>query len=521
MCDQRCIVPPSPELEERIIRSRQELLAGHTLPDKPTVDVLDLRSVTRILTRPPRTRAHTLISHVVDFAPITGVRRALVLLVDFSDEAATQSRGHYQDMLFSVGSQATGSMRDYYREVSYQQLDVIGEVSGTGGVTAGWYRAPQTKAYYTNGDYGFGDYPRNAQKLVEDVVDLAAPHLNFADYDNDGDGVVDALVIIAAGTGGEVSGDTGDIWSHKWGITPRNVDGVQVRNYFMAPEDGRVGVMAHELGHLLMKWPDLYDTDYTSRGTGRWDLMAGGSWNDGGNTPAHPTAWCKVKAGWVTPTTIFNAQQSVTLQPYARHPDVYRLPIGSPDSKEYFLVSNRQQAGFDTHLPGEGCLIEHVDDNQSNNTDETHYLVDIEQADGQGHLNSNANAGDAEDPYPTAGNNAFTVATTPASKAYDGSDSRVAVTDIQRVGDTITTDINVGGVTAKAWHNHRAVLQTYSTYHSQNAWARIQGLGWRKIETGSADGVTNTFLALCEAQANDRQVSVYADGDTLYRMYLL
>jgi hypothetical protein len=36
----------------------------------------------------------------------------------------------------------------------------------------------------------------------------------------------------------------------------------------------------HELGHLLLGQPDLYDTDYSSRGTGRWDLMAGGSWNN-------------------------------------------------------------------------------------------------------------------------------------------------------------------------------------------------------------------------------------------------
>ncbi|MBB3192494.1 Dot/Icm T4SS effector Zinc-dependent metalloprotease LegP [Halomonas cerina] len=71
------------------------------------------------------------------------------------------------------------------------------------------------------------------------------------------------------------------------------------------------------------------------------------------------------------------------------------------------------------------------------------------------------------------------------------------------------------------WHNNKSVLQTYSTHHAQNAWARIQDLGWRKVETGSADGITNTFLALCEAQANNHNVNVYADGDKLYRTYLL
>lgn len=521
MCNQRCTVPPCPALEEKIIRSKRMLLAGEPLPDEPTVDVLDLRSATRILTRAPKTRAHTLVSPSNQFVPTLGTRRALVLLIDFSDKAAGQHQGHYQDMLFSVGSYPTGSMRDYYREASYNLLDVTGEVSGSGGPTEGWYRAPETKTFYTNNDYGFGDYPRNAQKLVEDAVDLAAPYVDFAQYDNDGDGVVDALVIIVAGSGGEVTGSTGDVWSHKWEIAPRTIDGVQIQTYFMAPEDGRVGVMAHELGHLLLKWPDLYDTDYSSRGTGSWDLMAGGSWNDGGNTPAHPTAWCKFKAGWINPTIIADSWQSVTLQPYATHPDVIRLPIGDSSSKEYFLISNRQQTKFDRYLPGQGCIIEHVDDNQLNNTDESHYLVNIEQADGQAHLNSNANPGDADDAFPTSSNNAFTASTTPSSRAYDGSDSKIAVTNIERSGDLISADISVGEAPAKMWHTGKTVLQTYTTYHSANAWAQIEGLGWRKVEPGSAGGVASVFLTLCNAQASSVSVDVYADDKMIYRVYLL
>ncbi len=521
MCNERCIVPPSPDLEEKIIRSKRQMMTGAGLPAKATAELLDLAAISRILNRPPKTRADTLVSPTVQFAPITGPRKALVLLVDFSDEAATETQGHYQEMLFSIGSYATGSMRDFYREASYGQLDVSGEVSGTGGVTVGWYRAPNPKSYYTNGDYGFGSYPRNAQRLVEDVVQLARPHINFAQYDNDGDGVVDALVIIAAGTGGEVSGNTGDIWSHKWAINPISANGVSIQTYFMAPEDGRVGVMSHELGHLLMRWPDLYDTDYSSRGTGRWDLMAGGSWNNGGNTPAHPTAWCKLKAGWINPVEILNAAQSVTIQPYANQGSVYKLPVGSSASKEYFLVSNRQQIGFDSHLPGSGCIIEHVDDDRVNNTDETHYLVDIEQADGQSHLNSNANSGDAGDAFPSGTAHSFTASTTPSSRAYDGSDSRVEVTDITRSGNLITANIGSGGVVPKAWHNGKAVVRTYATHHSENAWAYIQDLGWRKIETGNADGVTNMLMSLAEGQANNRPVNVYADDQKLYRTYLV
>jgi immune inhibitor A len=407
-------------------------------------------------------------------------------------------------------------MRDYYDEASYHKLTVTGEVHG-------WFRAPQPMTYYTNGDYGFGSYPRNAQKLVEDVLTLADPSVNFAPYDNDGNGSIEALIIIAAGSGGEVTGNTDDIWSHKWSIAPRTVDGVTAQGYFMAPEDGRVGVMAHELGHLLLGQPDLYDTDYSSRGTGRWDLMAGGSWNNGGDTPAHPVAYVKAKVGWVNLNTIFDATQSITLQPYATSDQVYKLPMGGAGSKEYFLLSNRRKTGFDSHLPGEGCLIEHVDENQSNNTDESHYLVDIEQCDGRFDLNRNANAGDVTDPFPCGGGaGSFTATTTPSSKAYDASDSKVEVTEIQLSGGNITAKVTVGAVAAGlAWHYNKKVLQTFASNAAQNAWANIDSLGWRKIKPSAPDGVTNLFSMFCEAVANGQMVTVYADGSEVSIAYLI
>lgn len=511
-----CIVSASPELEVKIIRSKQRVLAGQSLPDVATVDLLDLRSFALIVGRPKRTMSYNLASPSRELAAVVGTRRALVLLVDFSDKVATQSQQHYKDMLFSSGTYATGSLRDFYWEASYNQLTVTGEVSGEGGVTTGWYRASQAYSYYTNGNYGFGSYPQNAQKLVEDTVDLAAPYVNFADYDNDGDGFVDALFIVHAGPGAEATGNVNDIWSHKWEISPKTVDGVKVKDYSMEPEDGRIGVFCHELGHVF-GLPDLYDTDYSSAGTGRWDLMAGGSWNGGGDTPAHPTSWCKFKLGWVNPTVIFNSQQSVTLKPYAiNNEQVYKLPIGATDSKEYFLLSNRRKMGFDSQLPGEGLIVEHVDENQTGNTDETHYLVGVEQCDGKFDLEKNANRGDDTDSYPCGANSSFTVSTTPSSKAYNGSDSKVAVTNIQRSGENITADIKVGEEGSKeGWYYNKKVLATFGYHTTQWAWAFIDGIGWRRIKGGAADGVTNLFIMLNEAKASDRLVHVYIDSSGL------
>jgi M6 family metalloprotease-like protein len=53
-----------------------------------------------------------------------------------------------------------------------------------------------------------------------------------------------------------------------------------------------MGVVAHEFGHNL-GLPDYYDTntedDITYQGTGRWDMMASGTYNGSpsGSSPAH------------------------------------------------------------------------------------------------------------------------------------------------------------------------------------------------------------------------------------------
>ena len=72
----------------------------------------------------------------------------------------------------------------------------------------------------------------------------------------------------------------------------------------------------------------------------------------------------------------------------------------------------------------------------------------------------------------------------------------------------------------KTWQNNKKVLRTYSSAHSTNAWANIQGIGWRKIKETSNDGVTNVFYALCEAETSGRSVKVYLDSKHIYRVYL-
>ena len=71
------------------------------------------------------------------------------------------------------------------------------------------------------------------------------------------------------------------------------------------------------------------------------------------------------------------------------------------------------------------------------------------------------------------------------------------------------------------WSNNKTVIRTYTSYHSQNAWAIIDGIaGWRKIKPGASAGVTNTFMILSGAKANNRKVDVYIVSNRIERAVL-
>jgi immune inhibitor A len=365
---------------------------------------------------------------------------ALAIMVDFSDNVGARPASDFQHLLFDATN--PDSMTSYYDELSKGQIKITGEVIG-------YVRAPQPYSYYTDGQSGTGDnYPRNTPGLLVDALTEFCKNDTLKRFDTDGDGYVDGIFLIHAGGGAEAEPDETKrphmIWSHKWVLpVPFVNQGVKVFAYSTEPEDGRVGVFAHEFGHVL-GLPDLYDTTYRTRGVGDWCLMGGGSWGGDGDKPTRMSCWCLANLGWIQPQTV-KTTGTLQIDTLANNSKAcYRLWTQGKKGPEYFLIENRQQTGQDTALPGTGLAIWHIDETQTENTNPLSYKVGLVQADGKRDLENNRNGGEAGDLFPGSTKvTSISDSSNPSTRANDGSPTGVKITQIKETSGKIKARIKV------------------------------------------------------------------------------
>lgn len=359
----------------------------------------------------------------------------LTILVDFDDVQTSIASAEVASLLNDDDYATNGnacSVREYLRRMSGGALQFRNEVQGP-------FRLAHKKSYYEGN-----------RDLVSDALEAAhRGGVDFSRYASRPDKIVDSIIILYAGA----KLFKGALWPAS-GDTAKTYDGVTT-NYWLKTALGpdaaglRIGTLVHETGHLLCRFPDLYDYGERdgnldpSYGLGRYCAMAGGEKLDDERTPAPICAYLRHLAGWCT--NVVELNEGGTFQ--ARHGDYTTVQrYRTTKANEYFLVENRFATGLDQHLPSSGLAIYQCDTQGSNEwedgTPAKHYQVLLLQADGKGDLQNDRNGGDAGDLFGAVAGPALTDRTTPNSKMWNGRDSGMRVSAISAPGLEITFTIS-------------------------------------------------------------------------------
>ncbi|MEV6523348.1 immune inhibitor A domain-containing protein [Longispora sp. NPDC051575] len=243
---------------------------------------------------------------------------------------------YFQKLLFAKSGD---SMSDFYLRQSSGRYTVDGEVTP-------WVKLPaNTTRYGKNDPTDLDNEAKRYGALVKDTVEawvlqqkaagrtdaqIKAHMAKFDvwdrdDFDGDGnfdepDGYLDHVQIIHSGEGEEAGGGDDLVWSHSWSAFGADAGktgpagnkqggvaigdtGIWVSRYTTEPENGGLGVFAHEYGHDI-GLPDYYDTQGGDNGTSFWTLMSAGSWlnagkNDIGSRPGYMGPNEKLFLGWL------------------------------------------------------------------------------------------------------------------------------------------------------------------------------------------------------------------------------
>ncbi len=292
-----------------------------------------------------------------------GVKRGLVIMLEYKDLTWKYSAQDLSRMMNEEGysvNGAYGSVRDFYMENSDGQFRPEFDVYGP-------YKVNYSYKQFEDGVTGVEACFVSACKAANDDVD-------FARYDQDGDGFVDLIAFFYPGYNYAESSQTGTIWPHQYTLeyeTSTRYDGVRLGNYFCTSEfsgaSGKtlcsIGTTCHEFGHSL-GLPDFYDTNYSTNGSthamSAFSVMDSGADVQAGRSPVHFTVMERVMLGWISES---EAIQDIVYNGVTSLPPVYEnhcLRTKTTREGEFFLYEFRDGTRCDRGLEP-GMVVYHID----------------------------------------------------------------------------------------------------------------------------------------------------------------
>ncbi|MCL2182054.1 MAG: M6 family metalloprotease domain-containing protein [Chitinispirillia bacterium] len=374
------------------------------------------------------------------------VMMGLAVLINFPDQpVSTVSISDMTDFFNREGgfkgTNAAGSVRDYFLDVSSGTLDYSN-------VVAPFVTVDNPRAFYDDGQTGYKQVPTLITHALTRIKALAeSGQIDLSGLSTEGNNnTVMALNIYYAGAS-PATWATG-IWPHQGTYSNNSftisVGGKTIRfgRYQMASlgttsNPPGIGTTVHENGHLIMRWPDLYNYDNTvTNVVSGYCIMS----SSNGSNPQPPNPHFKDLAGWVDMTEITNMNAVLTHTANAN--TAYKFVRNTQES---YMIEARRRTGRSANIPGEGLIIWHIHTNGVNtalNSQRPYPLVKVVQA----NLATSTTAAfpaapTANAPFRSGGgsnNTEFHSASSPPARYHDGTNSPMRVTEVSQLGNTMS-----------------------------------------------------------------------------------
>ena len=313
------------------------------------------------------------------FLPHTGSQKVPVILVDFQDKnfSLTDPKKSFDQYLNGEGHPEDygnyehrnyGSVSQYFKDMSFGKFSPRFDIYGP-------FRLDNNLVYYGEGRNDRMD------RFLPEVVEKVKNSIDFSQYDNNNDGIVDLVYIVYAGYAASVTQNSEDcIWPK---VSTREIqidDNLKLFRFGVSNEliaypgafseepinrINGVGLFCHEFSHAL-GLPDFYPTLSTSVADNQsmefWSLMDGGEYVDNGWCPAAYTAWEREAMGWVDIEDLTEDTNNLQIKPIDNDGGkAYRIRNDNDNTgNEYFIIENIQNQKWNTKQKGHGLLMYHV-----------------------------------------------------------------------------------------------------------------------------------------------------------------
>jgi len=373
----------------------------------------------------------------------------LVVLVDFPDQPATIARSAVEEAFNSVGGvsgNSLGSVYDYFYNASYGQMEYTSIVTG-------FITMDSAKAYYED------NTSLQHWMFVGDVIaklnEIGFDPSGVTTYDGEnGAKIIQSFSVIYAGD--PDAGWNKGLWPSAYFNTasPREyisglgVSGSQITNMGTGTSfpGGNISTIIHELGHLVMGWPDLYayyngSKDYVNS----WCVMAYHNYQG----PQRPNPYLRLLAGWIDTTHFTHASIGTVYSHTANSPLAYvymRDTMDNPNTtdKEFYMLEARVNTGDNRYnwVPMDGLQVWHIHTG-GKNTEVNRFPLVAHRGTFAANLSGREDFHKDRDTLPARYHKDTVVAYGDEAGVYTGVFSKINIAEISNVDEVMT--FKVGG----------------------------------------------------------------------------